>query len=193
MCPVNLSLCPSPRVLACLGEWALSKHMDGQSQWESKRTEEAKAARTVLQSGWENLELNASDRCDRPMWVTSLHIWSTQAPQALRQQPATKLNHFSRYGFVGSKPGMPSLLNLDKVIKHIVKRRAVHSAFVNWHMTTVVNRQDKAWHAHSLQQKVLICSASWQLHRFQSLAFALSHRARALSMGKIWSSRGRYL
>ena len=201
-CPVNLSQRPpSPRVPS----WPAWENGPCPGRWMDNHNGLSKELKKLRQRALCFSEVERTWSCMRQVWqpykslhATSLHM-SAQAPQALRQQPATKLNHFSRYGFVGSKPGMPSLLESFltrwwKMIKPI--------NYQSW--SSPLLRLRKLAHDHRCESprqslarpqppRESICSASWQLHRFQSLAFALSHKARALSMGKIWSSRVRYL
>ena len=66
--------------------------------------------------------------------------------------PATKLSHFARYGFEGSRPGR-SIIAAIELLRRL--NTPNQPTFENGHVTTFRNCHYKAWHSHRLGQTSL--------------------------------------
>ncbi len=64
--------------------------------------------------------------------------------------PATKLSHFARYGFEGSRPG-GSIIDMDFFEENTPNQ----PTFENGYVTTFRNCHYKAWHSHRLAKHLL--------------------------------------
>lgn len=158
----------------------------------------AEAACSVLLSGWESLQLPSTYyflQISEESLSLLKHLTALLSRSFLSCPPATKLSHFARYGFEGSRPGR-SIIAIELLRRLNTPNQPT---FENGHVTTFRNCHYKAWHSHRLGQTSLARrihrSIVWNCFQLDkhSPALALSHKARALSMGTIWSSQHRTL
>lgn len=101
----------------------------------------------------------------------SKHLTALLSRSFLSCPPATKLSHFARYGFEGSRPGR-SIIAAVELLRRL--NTPNQPTFENGHVTTFRNCHYKAWHSHRLTKTSLAGKGNIVLHQSMKTASNLT-------------------